>query len=93
MADLKHVMIEGLESMEPEQLVEVAADAAEIHDMVMAEFAARDERNAKAKALAASLKPGGSPAKGKPGRKPKAEKQTEPPPVADDELAADFDAE
>lgn len=89
MSELKHVMIEGLSEMEPEQLVEVAGDAAALHKMVMAEFAARDERNAKAKAAAAALKPGG--AKGPRGPKAKNKSETVPPPV--EEAAADFDAE
>lgn len=72
--ELKHVMIEGLEKMEPEELAEVAADAATIHQMVMAEFAARDERNAKARAAAAALKPGGTEtAPKKRGPKPRAD--------------------
>ena len=50
MSDLKHVMFDGISELEPEQLVEVANDAATIHQMVMDEFAAREARTAAAKA-------------------------------------------
>jgi hypothetical protein len=97
MSDLKHVMFDGISELEPEQLVEVANDAATIHQMVMDEFAAREARTAAAKAAAAALKPGGAAASAKKrGPKPKDAKTaaSEPPPGwSEAETVVELDAE